>query len=283
MPELLQIAGLALKISIMVQVFAAGLGCSWADATYLFHRPKLLLNSILARNIAVPILAVLLIKAFSIQGAVAIAILVLAVTPVPPLLPSAQMKAGGRTEYVFGLLVSQTVLAVAIVPLTIAAMERAFGSETHFSASQVATLMIQSILLPLGLGMLAARMISSLHQYSKPLVTIANILLLLGVIPLLAIAWKAFGALAGNGTMLALVILALASTAIGHFLGGPNPEDRTTLALATSARHPAVAIAIAKENFPEQFMLVAGAVLIYLILRTILSIPYTRKRSGKSA
>jgi bile acid:Na+ symporter, BASS family len=50
----------------------------------------------------------------------------------------------------------------------------------------------------------------------------------------------------------------------------PVEEDRTTLALATSARHPGLAMAIAAANFPQQKTLVAGAVVIYLILRLIL-------------
>ena len=65
MQELFQIAGLTLKISIIIQVFAIGLGTNRRDATYLFRQPRLLLNSILARNVAVPIIAILLIEAFA--------------------------------------------------------------------------------------------------------------------------------------------------------------------------------------------------------------------------
>jgi BASS family bile acid:Na+ symporter len=108
--------------------------------------------------------------------------------------------------------------------------------------------------------------------------TAGTVLLVAGAIPLLLIAWKTFGALAGNGAMLALAIFMLAGTAVGHLLGGPAEEDRTTLAVATSSRHPGLAMAIAAANFPEQKMLVAGALVIYLILRMILSIPYARWR-----
>ncbi len=59
MQELFQIAGLTLKISIIIQVFAIGLGTNRRD------QPRLLLNSILARNVAVPIIAILLIEAFA--------------------------------------------------------------------------------------------------------------------------------------------------------------------------------------------------------------------------
>jgi BASS family bile acid:Na+ symporter len=66
-----KLAPMALKISILTQVFVVGLATIWEDATYLFRRPKLLLNSILARNVAAPIIAIVLIKAFSFHVAVA--------------------------------------------------------------------------------------------------------------------------------------------------------------------------------------------------------------------
>lgn len=78
--------------------------------------------------------------------------------------------------------------------------------------------------------------------------------------------------------MLALALFMIAGTAVGHFLGGPVAEDRMVLAIATSSRHPGLALAIAKANYPEQGMLIAGAVVIYLIFRLILAIPYVRWR-----
>src|SRR5689334_18282014 len=119
MPDWLRIAGLILKISLALQLFAIGLGASWNDATYLFRRPHLLCNSILARYVGAPLIAILLIKAFNFHDAIGITLAVLAVTPVPPMLPRSLLNAGRRAEYVLGLLVSQAVLAIVLVPATI--------------------------------------------------------------------------------------------------------------------------------------------------------------------
>jgi BASS family bile acid:Na+ symporter len=265
-------APLILQISVMAQVFAIGMGSRWEDATYLFRRPKLLLNSILARNVVAPLVAILLIKAFSFNAAVAITLGVLAVTPVPPLLPKSQLKAGGRSEYVLGLLVSQAVLAVVLVPLTIELMNWALGSQAHFSVSAVASLILKTILVPLAAGMLVGRRLPK--QLTQYLAIAGSVLLVAGAIPLLIVAWKTFGTLSGNGAMLALAIFVAAGMAAGHLLGGPAAGDRTTLAVAASARHPGLALAIAVANYPEQKMLVAGGVVIYLVLRGILAVPY---------
>lgn len=278
MQILFELAPLILQISIIVQVFAIGLRTSWEDTTYLFRRPKLLLNSIVARNVAMPIIAIVLIKGFSFHIAIAITLGVLALTPVPPLLPKSQVKVGGRSEYVLGLLVSQAVAAILLVPVTIELMDWALGSQAHFSASQVAELIIKTILIPLAAGMVAGQPLPKLQRLAPHLLTAGTVLLIGGALPLLIVAWKTFGTLAGNGAILALAIFMLVGTAVGHLLGGPVEEDRTTLALATSARHPGLAMAIAAANFPQQKTLVAGAVVIYLILRLILSIPYARWR-----
>ena len=98
MQEWFKLAVLALKVSVLIQVFAIGLGTTWYDATYLFPPFPAVDELVLARNVAIPIIAILLIKAFSFHVAVAITLGVLAVTPVPPLLPKSQLKAGARSS-----------------------------------------------------------------------------------------------------------------------------------------------------------------------------------------
>jgi BASS family bile acid:Na+ symporter len=276
MHDLFKVIGLILKISIILQVFATGLGATWSESTYLFRRPGLLFNSILARNVAAPLVAVLLIKGLSLRPEVAIALGVLAVTPVPPLLPKSQLQVGGRSEYVLGLLVSQAVLSIALVPLTIEAMDWAFDRQDRFSAGQVAAIVFQSILIPLALGWLASKIAPKLRNYAAQLNLAGTVLLVIGLLPLFYLAWKALIALAGNATLLAMAIFVLAGTVAGHLLGGPRTGDRAALAIATSARHPAIAIAVIQANFPEQTALAAGAVILYFLLRLVLIIPYTK-------
>ena len=85
----------------------------------------------------------------------------------------------------------------------------------------------------------------------------------------------------GHGVLVVLALFTLVGVAIGHFLGGPNPDDRTVLALATGIRHPGLAMAIASVNFPDQKVAVLAVVVCHVIVGLILSIPYLiwRKRS----
>jgi bile acid:Na+ symporter, BASS family len=68
-------------------------------------------------------------------------------------------------------------------------------------------------------------------------------------------------------------VFVLIGLAAGHLLGGPDPDDRTVLALSTATRHPGVAIAIANANFPGGKLAVA-AVLLYVLVSAVVSIPY---------
>lgn len=267
---------LALKVSIPIQVFAIGLGAAWRDAIYLFGRPRLLANSLVARNIVIPLIAILLIKTFPFHVAIAITLGVLAVTPVPPLLPRSQMKAGAHSSYLLGLLVSQSLLAIVLVPLTIEFMDWALGARAHFPVERVAALIAETILIPLAAGMLASKFLPKLHRFAPQVLLVGTVLLIAGAIPLLFRGWDAFGALAGKGAMLAIAIFVVAGMAVGHLLGGQSPGHRIALAIATPARHPGLAVAIAQANYPQQSRLVAGAVVIYLILRVILSFLYAR-------
>jgi bile acid:Na+ symporter, BASS family len=95
----------------------------------------------------------------------------------------------------------------------------------------------------------------------------------LSCLPILFTSVRAILTLIGDGTLLALASFAIIGLITGHLLGGPVSENRPVLALATSARHPAVALAIAHANFPNQKL--AGAlVLVYLVLSAILAAPY---------
>ena len=81
--------------------------------------------------------------------------------------------------------------------------------------------------------------------------------------------------LIGNGTLLAMLVFCLTGLGVGHLLGGRVPSDRATLAMSTAARHPGVAMAIARVNFPEH-TLVLPAVLLYMLLNLLVSLPYIR-------
>jgi BASS family bile acid:Na+ symporter len=70
--------------------------------------------------------------------------------------------------------------------------------------------------------------------------------------------------------MAAFVVVGLT---VGHALGGPDGGHRLVLALSTASRHPAIALAIARANFPDEPYL-GATMLLYLLVSVLLGVPY---------
>src|SRR5690242_17632471 len=108
---------LSLKISIVLNVFGLGLRTTLAEVTYLVRQPGVLVRSIFSLFAVMPVVAVSMALLFDLKPAVKIALVALAMSPVPPLLPKRQFQAGGHRDYAISLLATASVLATIVVPL----------------------------------------------------------------------------------------------------------------------------------------------------------------------
>jgi len=263
-----------LKASILLNVFAIGLKAGVHDATYMFRRPGKLAKALLAMNILMPLFAVAFVLAFHLKHAVEVALVALAVSPVPPILPRKLRKAGATESDTIGLLVAVGILAIVFVPAAMEILERVFHVPLRMTFASVAALIFITIILPLALGIAVHTLAPvAADRLVNPIAKIASIALLLSAVVILFSGAPAIWELTGNGTLVAIAAFVLVGLLIGHFVGGPKPENRTGLALATASRHPGTAIALAVANFPEE-KLAISAVLLYLLVNILVSIPY---------
>lgn len=262
---------LILKISIVLSVFAIGLKATFADVTYLFRRPARLVRALLSLNVLMPLFALALSYAFDLNQAVKIALVALAVSPIPPIFPNRAFKTGGTESYTIGLLAATAALSVILIPLTMEICEKLTGVQLAMRARSVFALVFMTVLLPLLIGIGVRRLAPKRgERIASPLAKIALGLLVVSALPVLIGMARPMLSLIGDGTILGLSAFALVACVVGHLLGGPEPANRTTLALATASRHPAVALAIAHTNFPDQ-KLAPPVIFMYLILSLVLS------------
>jgi BASS family bile acid:Na+ symporter len=272
--DLAQLIRLGLTASILLLVFALGLRATGGDATYLFRQPARLLRGFLAMSVIVPVVAAALAALCRLLPAVEIALLAMAVSPVPPILPSRQLKLGGRSRYVFGLLVAASLVAIVFVPLAIGVLGWLFGRRTHVGAGVVVRVVGVTVLLPLAVGLAVRRVAPMVAERIAPSAArVGHLLLLAGLLAVLIAVGPAVVSLVGNGTVLVFAAVVVAGLVAGHWLGGPDPDDRTALAIASSMRHPGMALAIARLNFPEE-RLVPAAVLLFILVNVIVTLPY---------
>lgn len=279
-----RIAVVILQLSIELVVFSLGLESSLADATSLFHRPALLFRSLFSMNVVMPAFAAVLAATFDLKPAVKIALVFLAVSPVPPALPRQQFKLGGTSNYIHGLLVSAALISIFLVPLTIEVLGRAFQQDIHVTPAAVAKVVGISILLPMAAGMLVRRLAPGFAKRSAPLLSkVAFLLLLAAAAVVLLVSLGGIWAKIGDGTILAIAAFVVVGAVAGHLLGGPVPAERTTLALATASRHPGLALAIASATYPAQRRNVAAVVLLYFLVKAVVLLPYNSQRRRQLA
>lgn len=272
-----------LKASVMLVVFALGLTTRVQDVTYFVRHPGLLARSLVAMDLVMPAFAILAIAVTALPGPVKLALAALSVSPVPPLMPGKAAKTSGTQDYAVGLLVAASVVALAFVPLAVGLLGLIFGLDLHVSFLTIAVLMTTMILGPLAVGIFVRNNWPALaERVARPLGLAATVLLVIGLLPILFKMWPQMMSLVGNGTLLVLAAFVVVGLAVGHLLGGPDPDDRSVLAIATSARHPGVALAIASASFPGQNLAFA-AILLYLLVGALASFPYVSWRKRRAA
>jgi BASS family bile acid:Na+ symporter len=221
---------------------------------------------------------ILLVSRLELRPAVEVALAALAVSPVPPFLPGKQLKLASRQQYIYGLLVASAILSVVLVPLTTAICAAFVAQGAPVQPWTILRIMVLTVLLPLGLGVLVRRSVRSPLDHPAEIASrIGGALLIVALIPLVVVEFSGIRSLIGDGTLIAIVAFTMLGLVIGHVLGGPDAQNRTVLALATASRHPAVALAVASSLFPQQ-KLAPAAVLLSLIVGLIAAMPYTQWR-----
>lgn len=274
---------LAISVSMALIVFALGMHAKARDIAYLFRRPGLLLRSLIAMNVVMPLFAATIVVLFDLHPAIKIALVALAVSPVPPILPKKQVGAGGTPSDVIALLASAAVLAIVLVPAAVELFGRAFDVAAHVPARRVAPAVLITVIVPLIAGVLVGRYLPALaSRIAHPVSRFATVLLVISLLPVLFRVWPTLIEMVGNGTLAVLALFTLVGVTVGHLLGGPDPDNRTVLALATGTRHPGVALAVASTTFPGEHAVLA-VVIWHLVVGAVVSLPYVRWRRRRHA
>jgi BASS family bile acid:Na+ symporter len=270
-----QLVLLALQVAIFATVFGFGLQAKADDLTYILRRPGLLLRSLLAMFVVMPMVVVILVKALDLRMPVEVVLVVLAISPIPPLLPGKEMKAGGLPSYGLGLMLLFGLAAIALTPLLVEVMARVFHRPVTMSPGGIARIVVTMILVPLVSGMIVRALLPRVARWVRnPVRWAANGLLVLGVLAVLVGSWNSIWAATGSGTLIAILAFVVVGLVVGHLLGGPDPEHSAVLALSTACRHPAVALAVASANYPNEHF--GGIIALYLIASAIAALPYVK-------
>jgi BASS family bile acid:Na+ symporter len=273
-----------LILSIWLIVLSLGARASVSDALSVIRKPSLLAPAMAAIFLVVPAFAVAVSYLFPLAPEIKLALVALAVSPVPPILPLKQLKTGAGHDYAIGLLVAAAAASLVATPLLLALAGKILGADVSIPAVRVAKTMLVSIGLPLAAGLALKAFAPRIARLVERFAPVAGALLLLfGLAFLVVNAWQTILALIGNGTLASITAMIAVGLAAGHLLAGPQPAQKGALALAAATRHPGLALAIADINFPNRLAGAQGALLLFVLVNLVVTAPYVHWMQGRAA
>lgn len=271
MPGMLEILRVLVGIAIPLASFATGLRST--DPLWLWKRPRLLVRSLIAILVVVPLVEVLLAEVLSagnvyVRAGIVVSILAIGIGP-PNLLRRTQ---GSQDVVCYGIGLNITLMLVAIVyvPLATALHGAVFHHEVIPPWMQVARVVLVQALLPFFAGVALARwaprLAAPLELHAPQVVSAA--MLTVAVVALLAV-WRPLVGL-GVRAWLVCAIIAAVAIAIGHLAGGPGQETRGVLAGFSAMRFPGLALLIAASVPGGRGAALVPVILAYVISSSVL-------------
>jgi BASS family bile acid:Na+ symporter len=262
-----------INLSLAAIVVAIGMRATRDELLFGLRRPAMLFKAVIAVDLVPPLAAAGLLWFLPLDPPVKAAIMLMAIAPVPPLVPAKALAAGGRSDFTIGIYVALSLLTIAVVPVMFALASESFGRHDRFPVAGIAMTILTSVVVPLAIGIGVRRLSPSFAGRAAPRIAkLSPVLLAIAFLPVLFTTLPAMIQLAGNGTLAAMAIVSVIATAAGHLLGGPNPEDRVALAVTAAMRHPGIAIVIASATFHDSR--VVAAVLLFLIVGIVVGAVY---------
>ncbi len=272
------------KLTLFTLMFSMAIRWTFEDVIWLWKKPSLLLRSLISVLIVVPILGALVVFIPGLTVAQHIGIGAMIVCPGAAMIPFKSFKAGGEPKFIASLQFTVCILAILSIPLTAFILAQFYPNEAWLSPQDITKQVFFSQVFPMGIGVLLAQYLPKLaNDLVEPATKIAKFMLLLAIIVLLSVSLQKF-LNAGFTAYLVISLIAIASLACGHLLGGPQPETRTVLAYATATRNAGLAALLVSLNFPNLDYIQGGIIntlITYALIAAIVSIPYTvwRKRT----
>ena len=262
-------AMLAFVLSSMV---AMGLGLTVAQILAPLRNTRLVVLSLLANFILMPLAALALASVLALDPPLRVGLLLLGLASGAPFLPKLAQLAKGHLAFAVGAMVLLMVVTVGYLPLVLPL----FLPGVSVDPVTIARSLFLLMLLPLALALavrarfpvMAARSKSVLDRVS----TLSLILLtLLIVVANVSNVLSIFGT---RGILAGLLFIAI-GFGTGWFLGGPDVENRRVLALGTAQRNIAAALVVAGQSFSDPKVVVM--VVVVAIVGLLVLMPVSRR------
>ena len=265
----------AAKLTLFALMLGMGLNLTIRQVMYLWFKPGLLIRTLFASFVLVPIVAIIVAQSFPLSAPVRIGIMLMAITPGAPLIYQKVSKMKWNTALAASYQVTVSFLIIVFLPFITVLFSYLYPNEGVVTPLHVFKQVLSVQFIPLAIGLSFRAGIPDLADDLQEFVTrIGNGMFLALAIVILV---KGLDAVleAGIIPILAITLIAIASLAIGHFLGGHDLDTRATLAIANTTRNAGLALVISVLNFTKAEIL--PTVIVYALISAFAVVIYNKR------
>jgi BASS family bile acid:Na+ symporter len=238
-----------LNLFVVLVMFSIGLRVRTGELMDVLRGRAILLRTLLANCVLIPAIGFLLTFIFPLTRDVTIGLLLLAAIPGTPIAMQFTSRVESRLAFAAGMTAVLSVVSIVMTPLAFQVFPQAAQQSQRPILSLIGTLLLY-IALPMAAGLLVSRRLPGFApRMILPLITVATVAFVFLMWETRLARRQAILAIAGRGTILALVLLLLSSMFIGWMIG-EDTDTRRILTTATSMRNVVVVLYIARYCFP---------------------------------
>ncbi|MFY1111204.1 MAG: bile acid:sodium symporter family protein [Methanosarcinaceae archaeon] len=260
---------LATLIFVLTSMLGMGFSLTVPQIVAPLRNTKLVLLSLAANFILVPLLALGILFIFPLSEGLSIGLFLVGAAAGAPFLPKLAQVAKGDTAFSVGLMVLLMVVTIIYVPIVLPLLI----TGVTINPWEIARSLILLMLIPLAIALFIRARYEEVANGLLPLMNQATSLSLLVLFVAFFVVYISdlLGVI-GTTAVIAAVLFLLVSFIIGYFLGGAARPIRSVLGLGTAQRNLSAALAIAALNFTDPDVMVmilvvslAGLILLMFI------------------
>ena len=277
MKEVLEVVVDVLMFAFVAgSMITSGLGLTIPQIIEPFKNKKMVMLSLIANFILVPLFAFGIVRILPVSEGVRIGIILLAVSGGAPFIPKIVETAKGRVGGAVGLMLLLLIVTIILMPLVVPLIFHG----ASISSWNIAKTLIYSMLIPLFIALFVKARFSDIAIRIQPFFAkLTNITVL---VLFLAIVYLDIEVIASNVSALPVILIFfLGAFGIGYLTGGKSRNARIILSVGTGLRNPTVAILVAGQYFSSEPM-AAITPLLVIIIGLLIMIPLAT-RIGKKA
>jgi BASS family bile acid:Na+ symporter len=270
-PVFIAIGTLGVLIFIITSMLGMGFSLTIPQILAPLKNRKLIIMSLVANFILVPILALLIVRIIPLSEGLQIGLILVGFAAGAPFLPKLVQVAKGNMAFTAGLMVLLMVITIVYLPIVLPFVL----TGVQVNPWEIARSLILLMLIPLAIALFIRARYEEVAKGLIPTMTMAaNLSLAAMFIGYFVGYFDVTYGVIGTGGVFVCILLVVGAVIIGYLLGGNDRDTKKVLALGTGQRNLAAAFAIASSNFasnPEVLIEVMDVAVVGLIILMLIA------------